>query len=152
MLPPALQRKVAQSIRSNYGLIGAYAGEVETVHEKSLVDNFRQYEVEVEGQSDIVIGAIPDMSPYNVNSTLNPILFVCLVHGYFFNLYRNKPLVKKGGVLIVLHPLRNEFNRTHHPSYVDFYENVLSKTLDAAEIEKKYEEQFAKNEKYINLQ
>ena len=149
--PPSLQRKITRTIRSNYGLIAAYAGEVEAVHKKILEENFRQYEVEVEGQSDILIGSIPDMSPYNVNSILNPILFVCLVHGYFFNLYRNKPLVKKGGVMIAVHPLRNEFNKTHHPSYVDFYENVLSKTLDASEIEKKYEKEFAENPEYIKL-
>lgn len=151
LLPSSLQRKLNSMIRSNYGLIGAYAGEVNSVHKKALEDNFRQYEVEVNGQCDILIGGIPDMSPYNVNSILNPVLFVCLVHGYFFNLYRNKPLIKKGGVLIVIHPLHEEFHKVYHPSYVDFYENVLTKTLDAREIEEKYEDEFAKNKKYISL-
>ena len=82
----------------------------EFVLKKALDDNFRQYEVKVKGQSDILIGSIPDMSPYNVNSILNPILFVCLAHGYFFNLYKGKPIVKKNGVFIAVHPLRNEFN------------------------------------------
>ena len=151
LLNPALQRKLASGIRSNYGLIGAYAGDVNKVHKKALEDNFMQYEVEINGQCDVLIGGIPDMSPYNVNSILNPVLFVCLVHGYFFNLYRGKPLIKKNGVLIAVHPLEEEFNKIHHPSYIDFYENVLTKTLDAKEIEKNYEESFAKNEKYVKL-
>ena len=70
------------------------------------------------------------MGPYNVNSILNPILFICLVHGYFYNLYKGKPFLKDGGVLIALHPLTEEFNKIHHPSYVDFYNKVLTKTLN----------------------
>ena len=151
ILTPKLQRKLASSIRSNYGLIGAYAGDVGMVHKKSLEDNFRQYQVDVDGQCDILIGGIPDMSPYNVNSILNPVLFVCLVHGYFFNLYRGKPLIKKNGVLIAIHPLEEEFSKVNHPSYIDFYENVLTKTLDAGEIERNYEKSFAENERYIKL-
>ena len=150
-LSPKLQRKIANNTRSSYGLIGAYAGNVNTVHKKALEDNFRQYEVDVNGQCDILIGSIPDMSPYNVNSILNPVLFVCLVHGYFFNLYRNKPIIKNGGVLIAIHPLEEEFSKIHHPSYIDFYENVLTKTLDAREIEKNYEKSFAENKRYIKL-
>ena len=59
--------------------------------------------------------------------------------------------MKKGGVLIAVHPMPEEFSKTHHPSYLDMYENVLTKTLDAREIEEKYEENFAKNKKYIEL-
>ncbi len=132
-------------------MIGAYAGEVEKVHAKALEDNLNQYEVDVDGQCDVLIGGIPDMSPYNVNSILNPVLFVCLVHGYFFNLYKNKPLLKKGGVLIAVHPLEEEFHKEHHPSYIDFYENVLTKTLDAKKIEQEYEKAFAENKKYVEM-
>ncbi len=151
VLPRSMQRKISSGVRSNYGLIGAYAGNVDEIHKKALEDNFRQYEVSVEGQSDILIGSIPDMSPYNVNSILNPILFVCLAHGYFFNLYKNKPIVKKGGVMILTHPLPNEFNMTHHPSYYDFYNDILPKTLDPKEIEGKYEKSYAYNEKYVGF-
>ncbi len=157
LLTSRLQRNLAMGIRSNYGLIGAYAGDVSAVHKKALEDNFRQYEVDVGSapnsgsQCDVLIGGIPDMSPYNVNSVLNPVLFVCLVHGYFFNLYKGKPLIKKGGVLILAHPLEEEFSKLNHPSYIDFYENVLAKTLDAVKIEKEHEQDFAKNEKYISL-
>lgn len=151
ILPEVVMRTISQSVRANYGLLGAYAGDVEKVHEKSLQDNFKQYEVTVNGQSDIVIAGIPDISPYSVNSILNPILFVCLCHGYFFNLYRNKPIVKKGGVLIATHPLFEDFNMTHHPSYKEFYDRVLTQTTNTREIEKRFEKEFAQNKKYIHL-
>ena len=58
----------------------------------------------VHGQADIVICRVPFISPYNVNSILNPLLVQVMGLGYFFNLYRGMPLVKKGGVLILTHP------------------------------------------------
>ena len=58
----------------------------------------------MEGQTDILTMGLPYISPYNVNSILNPILVACLGLGYFFNLYRGKPLVREGGVVIMTHP------------------------------------------------
>ena len=78
---------------------------------------------------------LPYICPYNVNSIMNPILVMCLGLGYFFNLYRGKPLVREGGVLIMSHPTPWEFHPVHHPSYIDFFEQVLSETTDPAEIE-----------------
>ena len=42
-----------------------------------------------------------------------------------------------------LPPADEEFNQLHHPSYVDFYEEVLAESTDPAVIEEKYEQQFA---------
>ena len=71
--------------------------------------------------------------------------------GYFFNLYRGKPLVREGGVVIMSHPTRWEFHPVHHPSYIDFFEQLLAETTDPAELEAKYEAQFATDEWYVHL-
>jgi lactate racemase len=55
--------------------------------------------------------------------------------GYFFNMYRGKPLVREGGVLIMTHPTPWEFHPVHHPSYIDFFEQVLAETTDPKVIE-----------------
>ena len=55
---------------------------------------------------------------------------MCLGLGYFFNLYRGRPLVREGGVLIMSHPTTPEFHPVHHPSYIDFFEEVLAETTD----------------------
>ena len=94
---------------------------------------------------------LPYICPYNVNSTMNPILVACLGLGYFFNLYRGKPLVREGGVVIMSHPTPWEFNPVHHPSYIDFFEQVLAETTDLFEIESKYEESFATDPWYVHL-
>ena len=94
---------------------------------------------------------LPYICPYNVNSIMNPILVMCLGLGYFFNLYRNKPLVREGGVLIMHHPMPWEFHPVHHPSYIDFFEEVLAETTDPSEIEAKFEEQYADDPWYRHL-
>ena len=47
-------------------------------------------------------------------------------------MYRNKPLVREGGVIIMTHPTYREFHPVHHPSYIDFFEQVLADTTDPA--------------------
>jgi hypothetical protein len=105
----------------------------------------------VNGQSDVLVVGLPYISPYNVNSIMNPILVVCEGLGYFFNMYKGKPLVRPGGVMIMFHPVANEFHQIHHPSYVDFFEEVLAETTDPSAIESKYEQQFATDPWYIHL-
>ena len=74
------------------------------MHEITVANVYRQQLVEVEGQTDILTMGIPYICPYNVHSIMNPILVMCTGLGYFFNLYRNKPLVREGGVVIMTHP------------------------------------------------
>jgi hypothetical protein len=94
---------------------------------------------------------LPYICPYNVHSVMNPILVMCLGLGYFFNMYRGRPLVREGGVLIMSHPTPWEFHPVHHPSYIDFFEQVLADTTDPVEIESRYEKQYAEDEWYRHL-
>lgn len=80
---------------------------------------------------------------------MNPILTYVMALGYSFNFYRGKPLIRKGGVLIALYPLHEDFHPVHHPSYIEFYNRVLTHTTDPKTIQDKYEEEFAYNPKYI---
>lgn len=149
--PRRVARSIFQGIRAPHRLTSVQAGEVEAVHAITTANVYRQQLVEVEGQTDVLTMGLPYICPYNVNSIMNPVLVMCLGLGYFFNLYRGKPLVREGGVVIMSHPTPWEFHPVHHPSYIDFFEQVLAETTDPAEIEAKYEEQFATDPWYIHL-
>ncbi|MHB1988973.1 MAG: NPN-dependent hydroxyacid isomerase, LarAH14/15/16 family [Acidimicrobiales bacterium] len=149
--PPELARRIFHSIRSPHQMTSVQAGEVGPVHDQALEHVHRQQLVSVEGQSDVLTMGLPFICPYNVNSIMNPILVACLGLGYFFNLYRGKPLVREGGVVIMSHPTPWAFNPVHHPSYIDFFEQVLADTTDPFEVEAKYEEAFATDPWYIHL-
>lgn len=151
MLPDKLRHEFYMKLVADYGVTGVNAGDVEGVHEQTLTNLHRQQLTEVDGQSDVVVFGLPYLCPYNVNSTMNPLLVHCLGLGYYFNMYRNKPVLKPGGALILFHPVPWEFNQVHHPSYIDFFDEVLPETTDPAEMEKKFEERYASDPWYIHL-
>jgi hypothetical protein len=150
-MPRAAKRKLFHSIPAAYDVIGVFAGATEPCHERTLQLAWKQYAVPVQGQSDIVIYGVTHISPYNVNSILNPLLVQVLGLGYYFNLNRGVPLVKKDGVIVLCHPAYDEFDPEHHPSYIEFFNRLLPETRDAAVLEDKYEREFAKNPSYVHL-
>ena len=150
-LPRGLKRTVFHKIPADYSLVGVNAGKTELVHERTLEKCWQQHAVKVKGQADVVVYGIPFESPYNVNSILNPLLVRVMALGYFFNMYRNKPLVKKGGTIIVTHPCYDLFDPDHHPSYIEFFNRCLPETRDADELQARWEEEFAHNPNYVEM-
>lgn len=149
--PAGAKRKIFQGMRAPYALTGITTGAVEPVHDRTLERVYRQQLTEVEGQSDVLVLGVPYICPYNVNSVMNPILAACMGLGYMFNSYKGKPLVRKDGAVILYHPVPYEFSQLHHPSYVDFFEEVLAESTDPAVIEAKFEQQYATDPWYIHL-
>jgi hypothetical protein len=149
--PPKLARRIFHNIEAPYRMTSVTAGETDAVHEITLEHVYRQQVVEVEGQTDILTMGIPFICPYNPESIMNPILVMCMGLGYLFNMYRGKPLVREGGVIIMTHPTYREFNPIHHPSYIDFFEEVLADTNDPAEMSARWERKYAEDEWYRHL-
>jgi lactate racemase len=151
LAPSKIRRRIWHGTEAAYGVTGVHAGTPQEVHPHTLANVHRQQLTEVDGQSDVLVFGLPYICPYNVNSIMNPILVMCLGLGYYFNMYRGRPLVREGGALILYHPMQQEFHPVHHPSYIDFFEEVLAETTDPATIEAKYEQQFANDEWYRHL-
>jgi hypothetical protein len=151
LLPAKTRRRTFQRMEAAYAVTGVNAGAVEPVHAKTLEKVHQQQLVEVDGQTDVLVLGLPYLCPYNVNSVMNPILAACLGLGYLFNMYRGKPVVREGGVLILDHPVPWEFSTLHHPSYVDFFDEVLAESTDPKVIGPKFEQQYAADPWYIHL-
>ena len=150
-LSPRRRRQLLHSTKAPHAMTGVHAGEVGAVHELVTAKVHEQQLVPVSGQTDVLTMGLPYICPYNVNSVMNPVLVMCLGLGYFFNLYRGKPLVRQGGVLIMSHPTTAEFHPVHHPSYIDFFEECLAETTDPVVLERDYEKRFAEDEWYRHL-
>ena len=150
-LPAAAKRKIFHSVPAAYDIIAVHAGRTEPTHAKILEASWAQYAVDVDFQADVLVYGIPFITPYNVNSILNPLLVQLMACGYFFNFYRGKPLVKQGGTLIITHPWSDTFDPVHHPSYIEFFHRLLPETRDAKVLEDKYEREFAENPTYVHL-
>ena len=104
-LPFAARREIFMRTPAAYELIGCYAGACDPTHDRTLAKQNEQNCVEVDGPADILLMGIPYISPYNVNSkALNPLLVQVMALGYFYHMYRNQPILRDGGVLILTHP------------------------------------------------
>ena len=149
--PSRLARRIFHSIEGPHQMTSVQAGDTEAVHKITLEWVHKQQLVEVHGQTDILTLGIPYVCPYNPDGIMNPVLVMCMGLGYLFNMYRNKPLVREGGVIIMTHPTYREFHPVHHPSYIDFFEQVLADTTDPVTMSRKWEKQYAEDEWYRHL-
>ncbi len=150
-LPRQAKRSMFQRIPAPYELIAVVAGATDAVHDRILKKNFEQYAVPVKGQADVLISGIPFISPYNVNSILNPLLVQVMALGYLYNLYRGAPVLRDGGVMIIAHPLPDEFDQEFHPSYIEFFHRCLPETKDSFALHQRFEKEFATNPTYIEM-
>jgi hypothetical protein len=53
--------------------------------------------------------------------------------------------------MIIDHPLENKFSLLHHPSYYDFFNDLLPQTRDPHQLEHRFEKSYAENSRYIDL-
>jgi Lactate racemase N-terminal domain len=147
--PQAVKSAVSSSLRSAYAPMAVHAGDPDAVHAKTLEALFRQQNVRVEGQSDALFLALPNICPYAAFSRMNPLLAMNSALGYVFNLHMQRPVVRKGGVLVLMQPFLPGFHNRHHLPYIEFYDKVLAETRDSREMEVRFEENFADRKQFI---
>ncbi len=104
-----------------------------------------QLAVSAPKQYDTMVFGLPDLSPYAVGARINPVLVVSDVLGYIYNWFYDKPIVKKGGVVIILNPVYDIFHDQYHVSYKQFYEEVLPITSEPFEMKERFQETYARD-------
>jgi hypothetical protein len=149
-LPEPAKQRLSGFLRSGYQPISVQAGRIDQVHPATLTTLARQQTVTVEGQSDALFLALPNLSPYSAFSRINPILVTNMALGYAYNLHQRRPVVRDGGVVILMNPFLPGFHTQHHPSYQEFYDRVLPQTREPREIEEAFEIDFASRPDYID--
>ncbi len=150
MMPKFLKSYTRKKMKAGYELIGVFAGDIEQAHVRSLELLKQQLNVPIKHQYDAIIYGVPNVSPYNVGSSLNPLLLHALTCGYLYNMYNGTPPLKKDGILIISNPANEKFDTKQHPSYLDFYKNILPKRPDIFNL-KSIEQSFLTNSNYLNL-
>ena len=99
----------------------------------------RQVRVSVPRQYDTLVYGLPDLSPYAVGASVNPVLVLSDVLGYVFNWFYNKPLVRPGGSVIILNPVDEVFHPEYHVAYKRFYEEALVETQDPFQLQEMFQ-------------
>ena len=147
--PIKLKRFIRRSLRANYQVLDVNAGNIEAVHPRTLELVFKQQNVTVSEPVDVLILGVPNLSPYSMWSIFNPILLRSMVLGYYLDTYRNRALLREGGVVVAYNPGLEKFHAQHHPSYLDFWEKDLENFRDPIQCWDELAEPYARNPEYI---
>jgi hypothetical protein len=143
VLPEPICRGILRAVPGAYEPLAITAGSIDEVHPITLGKLREQLMVDVPRQYDTLVFGLPDLSPYAIDARVNPVLVVSDVLGYVFNWFYNKPLVKKGGTVIIVNPVDEVFHPEYHVAYRLFYDEVLAATQDPFEMQKRFQEKYA---------
>jgi len=149
LLPRSIARKFQSGVCGRYPVTRIRAGKPEPLFDAEVDTEAEDDVIPVESQADVLLVGLPSVGPFNVSSYMNPVLVYNLAAGYLFNLHTGKPLVRRGGVMMVTYPLEKRFDQLEHPSYAGFYDRVLADTRDPFVMHRWHEEEFAENETYL---
>jgi lactate racemase len=149
--PQRARRRLMSRADGDYHATLVSAGAPAAVQEASRGQITAQQLVDVSAQADVGVIGVGAHSPYSVDSVTNPILAAWSGLAAAFGSHTGTAFVRPGGALILYHPLHAEFSPLHHPSYVDFFTDVLTVTTNPEQISADYEEKFAKDSWYVHL-
>ena len=131
-------------------LIALHAGHPTEVHPHTLEAIQEQLVVDVDGQSDILIAGVADSAEcYSKFSTINPILVANQAMANTIMQFQGMPVVREGGIAILVHPLTAQFDVRRFAPYVEFYERLLPQELDPYWLWENYVEDFAHRPEYV---
>lgn len=124
------------------------AGDPAAVAEATRAVLADQQVVQVPTAADVLITTVPGRTPHNAGTAVDPLTAAwAALHA----LPREAGPVRKGGAVIVCHPLRPEFSPTEHQASGDFFAQVLERTTDPAVIHADHEQKYATDAWYAHV-
>lgn len=97
---------------------------------------------------DTLVYGVPAWSPYAIFSSMNPLLTL-ISSGLGYLGGTAQAVGNAGCTVIMVTPCPNQWDRVHHASYPDVWENVLSQTHDPYNIQKEYADRYAADQALI---
>ncbi|MCX8172206.1 MAG: nickel-dependent lactate racemase [Archaeoglobaceae archaeon] len=144
-MPHRIKSYIRNKYKAGYKLAFASAGEIDEIHPEILKKIYEHRGLKINRKYDAIIFGLPNMSPYSVNSEINPILFHTMVRGYLCNMFES--MLRKNGVFVVQNPLREFFDQNQHPAYRELYYKYIAKgKIEEKELESAEKELVANSE------
>lgn len=149
--PNRARRRIINRSQATFSATGVFAGAPGRVHVASRTKIGDQLRVPLDGQLDVAVLGVGQHTPYSVDSPVNPVLAAWQGLVGLFGSHTGKPLVREGGAVILFHPMAADFSPLHHPSYVDFFADVLPAVSDPEQVRADIEPKFAADPWYAHL-
>lgn len=134
-------RSIAKLVAGNIASVDKLLAEGVAAHATTAVD----------GQSDVVTFGIPLVGQYNVNSIMNPVAAAVTALDAIHGSNTGTPVARTGGALLVHHNMQPAFHTVHHPSFIDFFEDTLSKLDDPKALPDETLDRFRNDNWYVHL-
>lgn len=154
----ALATAPVQAARALYGrrtadypvlqVVFGPAGQVREQTQQQLAEATR---VQVRGPADILVAGVPAATSAAPDADSSPLGAAWWVLSHCYGLGAGQPLVREGGAVIGFHRLGGRFSTRHHSAAADFVAEVLTRTLDPAEIREHYQERYVRDPWYLDL-
>ena len=132
-------------------IIAVNAGHPTEVHPHTLSAIEDQLIVDVKGQSDILIAGVANWTEvYSKFSVVNPILVANQAMANTVMQFNNMPIVREGGIAIIVHPLTAQFDARRFAPYQEFWDKLLPQDTDPYWLWENYVEDFANRPEFIH--
>ncbi|MCH8062239.1 MAG: DUF2088 domain-containing protein [Chloroflexi bacterium] len=132
-------------------IIAINAGHPTEVHPHTLQAIEDQLIVDVKGQSDILIAGVANWTEvYSKFSVVNPILVANQAMANTVMQFHNMPIVREGGIAIIVHPLTAQFDARRFAPYQEFWDKLLPQEIDPYWLWENYVEEFAHRPEFIH--
>ena len=151
LAPNRARRRFINRTRATFAATGVFAGAPGAVSRASRELISDQLRVALDGQVDVAVLGVGQHTPYSVDSPVNPILAAWQGMEGLLGSHTGRPLVREGGAVIAFHPMPNDFSPLHHPSYVDFFADVLPGVSEPDQVRADIEPKFAADPWYAHL-
>jgi len=148
--PPILKIEAVMTSETPSRIAAIDAGLITPVREMHIDMLLKQMVVDVEGQTDVVVFGMTDGDGYSRLSTFNPIHARNKALAGMFGTFQEKPLVREGGIEIVVNPFEPKFSELNHPSYIELYNKVLPYMKDPVEVWDTYSEEYANRPEFVH--
>lgn len=148
---PHRTRQLLFTTPAPYGVIAVAAGDPAAVAARTGEALAAQHTVEVDGQADVLITGVGQLSPHTVGASPNPLVAAAGAAEAYARHTGERPAVRPGGALIIYHPAAPTDSGREQPSTPDFLTDVLSRTTDPQRIAAEFEPRFAADPWYRHL-
>ncbi|MHB8060984.1 MAG: lactate racemase domain-containing protein, partial [Gaiellaceae bacterium] len=121
LVPRALRWRLMTAAPVGLAATAAYAGPPSVAHAEALLATLATRTTEIAGEFDVLCIPVPDTTLTLPRERPNPLAAAAFGLGYAFRRWRDRPPLRKGGAIVLLHGFERHFAHPGQQPYRAFF-------------------------------